>query len=140
MKTVRFATVVHACGSPETYLLLMDPVKDRTLQTAVTAHRVMTFHQNVVGTKTDRGEVGFAAGPARQFFVFPKSLRVFAGRAIVGTKYDLLHSGDMPQRERASPPHPAEKGKPKPPATRREKLKTAGAEKVVAFQPKPAKD
>jgi hypothetical protein len=82
VKTVRFSKVVEKSGAPETYLVLMDPAKDRTLQAAVKAQRVMTVAQESVGTKTDRGEVGFHPGPSRQFLVFPKSLR--ADRDVVG--------------------------------------------------------
>ena len=79
VKTARFSKVVEKCGDPETYLLLMDPAKDRTFQAGLKAQRVMTVFQEAVGTKTDRGEVGFQPGRGRQFLVFPKSLVPFAG-------------------------------------------------------------
>jgi hypothetical protein len=79
VKTARFSKVVEKCGDPETYLLLMDPAKDRTFQAGLKAQRVMTVFQEAVGTKTDRGEVGFQPGRGRQFLVFPKSLTPFAG-------------------------------------------------------------
>ncbi|MEO8353399.1 MAG: hypothetical protein ABI680_16845 [Chthoniobacteraceae bacterium] len=118
MKTARFATVVAKCGSPEIYLALMAPEKDRALQTAVKAQRVMTVSQESVGTKADRGEVGFEAGRARQFLIFPKSLRAFAGRTVVGVKYDLIGSREPPKSERAAPPRPHKKPKPKRPVRR----------------------
>jgi hypothetical protein len=34
VKTARFSKVVEKCGEPETYLLLMDPAKDRTFKRA----------------------------------------------------------------------------------------------------------
>ena len=59
MKTARFATVVAKAGRPEVYLALMDPAKDRVLQAALKANRVMTVSQETVGHKTDRGQIGF---------------------------------------------------------------------------------
>jgi hypothetical protein len=88
MKSVRFTRVVQACGKPETHLVLVAPAKDRTLQAAVKAHRVMTVLQETVGNKADHGEIGFKPGGSRQFLVFPKSLRRFEGQAVVGIKYD----------------------------------------------------
>lgn len=113
----------------------MDPAKDRRLQAAVKAHRVMTVAQEAVGTKTDRGEVGFHPGPSRQFFVFPKSLCAFADRTVVGIKYDLLSSPDVPKSQRAAPPRPTKKSKPKPaPKVRPEKTQMPTPRKVVAFK------
>src|SRR4051812_2578630 len=100
MKTARFAKIVERCGAPETHLVLMDPAKDRALQAAVKAQRVMTVFQESVGTKTDRAEVGFDPGPGRQFLVFPKSLKPFAGTSVVGIKYDLISSPEVPKSER----------------------------------------
>lgn len=139
MKNVRFAQVVEKSGAPEPYLVLMDPKKDRTLRVAVKAQRVMTVMQETVGAKADRGEVGFHPGPHRQFLVFPKSLRAFANRAVIGIKYELLSSTDVPKSKRASSPRPLKKSKPKatPPAkVRREKTPDASSNsKVVAFRP-----
>ena len=114
MKTARFSKVVEKCGEPETYLLLMEPAKDRTFQAAVKAERVMTVFQDAVGTKTDRGEVGFKPGRGRQFLVFPKSLQSFAGQTVVGIKYDLISSPEVPKSQRAKVPRPPKKTKPKP--------------------------
>jgi len=73
MKTARFAAVVEAAGKPDTHLLLVSPEKDKALQAAIKAHRVMTVHQELVGNKADHGTVGFVPGRARQFLIFPKS-------------------------------------------------------------------
>ncbi len=135
VKTVRFSKVVEQSGAPETYLVLMDPRKDRTLQAAVQAQRVMTVAQQTVSTKTDRGAVGFHPGPSRQFLVFPKSLRAFADRDVVGIKYDLLSSPDVPRSQRAAAPRPPKKSKPEPaPKARREKTESPAGRKVVAFK------
>ena len=113
VKTVRFTQVVDRCGAPEAHLVLMDPTKDRALQSAVKAHRVMTVFQESVGTKADRGEIGFHPGPGRQFFVFLKSLKSFEGRSVVGIKYDLISSPELPKRERAKALRPSKMAKPK---------------------------
>ncbi len=63
----------------------------------------MTVSQEPVGTKADRGEVGFEPGRARQSLIFPKSLRAFGGHTVVGVKYDLLSSREIPKGERAAP-------------------------------------
>ena len=102
MQTVRFANVVAKCGEPETHLLLIDPAKDRALQAAIKAERVMTVFQNAVGSKADHGTIGFEPGKERQFLVFPKSLRAFTGKNVVGIKYDLLSPGENPKAERLS--------------------------------------
>ena len=131
---------MEKCGEPETYLLLMDPAKDRTFQAAVKAKRVMTVFQQAVGTKTDRGEIGFEAGRNRQFLVFPKSLRAFAGRSVVGIKYDLLNSPEVPKNRRAKAPQPPKKPKRKPAAKPpREKAEPPPKHNVVAFQRPPEK-
>jgi hypothetical protein len=106
VKTVRFSQVVAKCGKPESYLVFVDPAKDRALQSVIKAQRVMTVFQEAVGTKTDRAEIGFHPGPGRQFLVFPKSLRTFADRKVVGIKYDLLHVAEVPKGKRATKPRP----------------------------------
>jgi hypothetical protein len=59
VKTVRFTQVVERCGAPEAHLVLTDPTKDRALQSAMKAQRMMTVFQESVGTKADRDEMGF---------------------------------------------------------------------------------
>src|SRR4051794_11333634 len=116
----------------------MDPAKDRELQAAVKAQRVMTVFQESVGTKTDRGEVGFDPGPGRQFLVFPKSLKPFAGNSVVGIKYDLLNSPEVPKSERAKAPRPPKKAKTKPAAKpRKGKPEAPPKHNVVAFKRPP---
>ena len=119
----------------------MDPAKDRALQSAVKAQRVMTVFQESVGTKTDRGEVGFEPGPGRQFLIFPKSLKPFVGRSVVGIKYDLISSPDVPKSERANAPRSPKKAKPKPAAkTREKKTEPPPKPNVVAFKRPPEKE
>jgi hypothetical protein len=90
MNTVRFAKLVAECGRPENHLVLTDPAKDKLLQAAIKASRVLTIHQEQGGT--NYGTFGFSAGRERQFLVFPKSLARFKDARIVGIKYDLLAS------------------------------------------------
>lgn len=136
MQTVRFAKVVEKCGEPESYLLLMDPAKDRTFQSAIKAERVMTVLQPTVGTKADRGEIGFEPGPARQFLVFPKTLRAFKGRTVVGIKYNLLQADETSKGERAPASQPEKKRKHEPAKKEKPQPVAKSEPKVVAPVPK----
>jgi hypothetical protein len=60
MKTARFAAVVEAAGKPDTHLLLVSPERDKALQAAISTHRVMTVHQELVGNKADHGICRFS--------------------------------------------------------------------------------
>lgn len=95
--------------------MLMKPEKDRTLQTAIKANRLMTVNLQVVGTKAERGHIGFEPGPNRQFLIFPKSLLKFSGREVIGINYDLFLPPPKSQRKQA----PKSKSKPKQAATHR---------------------
>jgi hypothetical protein len=112
MKTARFAAVVEASGNPRTHLVLVSPENDKILQAAIKTHRVMTVHQELVGNKADHASVGFEAGRARQFLIFPKSISKFKGIHIVGVKYDLLDA--RPSKERATPAKTPKNAEPKP--------------------------
>src|SRR5688572_18920909 len=118
VKTVRFSQVVKRGGEPETYLVLKKPAQDKTLQAAIKAHRVMTVFQETVGTKTDHGKVGFEEGRSRQYLVFPKSIRAFEGRKVVGIKYDLLSSEEVPKSKRPRPARAPKKRARKTPRSR----------------------
>lgn len=129
-------------------MVLVEPSKDRALQAAIKAQRVMTVQQAAAGSKTDRGEIGFNPGVSRQFLVFPKSLRSFAGRSVVGIKYDLLGSAEIPEKDRVPAPRPlkrkpARKPEPKPSrvsgaATAKPK-RARGAKADPEKKPKPVK-
>jgi hypothetical protein len=97
VSTVRFAKVVEACGKPDVHLLLIDPAKDKPLQAAIKADRVMTLYQQSGGT--DHGIVGFEQGRSRQFLVFPEPLKPFLGQRIVGIKYELLEGTSASKKE-----------------------------------------
>src|SRR5580704_14989840 len=108
VSTVRFSKVIEASGKPDIHLLLIDPAKDKTLQTAIKSDRVMTVYQQ--SGETDHGIVGFEQGRSRQFLVFPKPLKAFQGQRIVGIKYELLEDAPTPK------PEPAKKEPAKPAA------------------------
>src|SRR5688572_25315198 len=90
MKTVRFAEVVAKSGAPEAYQLWLPPKQDRAFQRAAKEHRVMTIHQENVGAKKDHGTVGFLEEPQAQYLIFPKTLRAFSERKVIGINYELL--------------------------------------------------
>src|SRR5688572_17278959 len=91
MKTVRFSLVVKKSGQPEPHTLWTKPESDRELQQALKSNRVMTVHQSSVGTRKDYGTVGFAkSSGGGEILIFPKSLKTFEGKRVVGVKYDLL--------------------------------------------------
>jgi hypothetical protein len=137
VKTARFAKVVEKCGKPKVHLALIDPAEDRTMKAAVKEQRAMTIWRESVGTKADRGKIGFEPGPGRQFLIFPKSLRAFAGRTVVGIKYDLLDSREVPKSERATLRRAPTKPKPKPSSKhKREKRASPVPDNVVAFNGK----
>ncbi len=57
---------------------------------AVKAHRVMTVKRDNVGQRKDHAEIGFLQEPLSLYLEFPRSLGQFAGKRIIGIKYDLL--------------------------------------------------
>src|SRR4051812_9191307 len=97
MKTVRFAEVVAASGRPEVHLLLLEPEKDPALQRAIKAGKVMTIHQATVGHAADYGTIGFEK-VGGQILIFPKSVKRFEGRRVVGINFEL--TADPPGKER----------------------------------------
>ncbi len=121
--------------------MLVDPKKDRTLQAAVKGHRVMTLKQNLKGTQTDRGEVGFDPGRSRQYLIFPKSLKSFEGRSVVGIRYELFTEAAVqpkakPKAQKQSPRGTRKPGKPKRQAPeKRAKHEPPPKDKIIPFQP-----
>ena len=97
--TARFVAVVEQAGAPEQVIPWKDPARDPKFQKAIREDRVMTITLPAGGSKKDFGVVGFEREKNAAFVIFPKSLKQFAGKRIVGIKYDLL-----------APPKPA--GKP----------------------------
>lgn len=126
MKTARFTAVVNAAGAPEVHPLWLAPDKDLGLKRAVRDCRVMTIHQALRGTKADYGTVGLHLEGSTQVLVFPKSLRRFGDRHIVGIDYRLIRQPDAPdpvsrdelrpvKKTIAPPPLPKAQTEPVPP-------------------------
>ena len=88
VKTARFADVVERCGEPEVYTLWQNPRTDRHFQSIIKTTRVMTVRASDTGTEF--GEVGFREQKGAQYLEFPKSLRRFAEKRVVGIKWDLV--------------------------------------------------
>ena len=90
MKTARFADVVEKAGKPTPYSLWQSPAKDPNFQKALKADRVMTVHHETVGHAKDYGTVGYTKDKQALLFLFPKSVKRFEGKRIIGIKYELV--------------------------------------------------
>jgi hypothetical protein len=88
VKAVRFAQVVEKAGEPEVYTLWRKPTQDRHLQSLIKNHRVMTIQKSDSGTEF--GFVGLKEGKAASYLEFPKSLKRFENKRIVGIKWDMV--------------------------------------------------
>ena len=82
VKTARFSQVVEKCGRPQVYTLWQKPAADRHLQAQIKNSRVMTIQKSKSGT--DFGVVGFKGRKGATYLVFPKSLKRFADKRIIG--------------------------------------------------------
>jgi hypothetical protein len=89
-KTIRFADIVEKAGRPEVYTLWQKPKADRHLQSLIKNNRVMTILPTETGG--DFGLVGFKETKSARYLVFPKSLKRFENRRVVGIKWDLVSS------------------------------------------------
>ena len=88
VKTIRFAAVVEISGTPEVYTLWQKPAADRRFQSLLKNHRVMTIQPSEAGT--DFGVVEFCERKGATYLAFPKSLKPFEGKRIVGINWDLV--------------------------------------------------
>jgi len=88
VKTVRFAEVVEKADRPETYILWQKPTADKNLQSQIKGNRMMTIQRSESGTEF--GIVGFKQAKGATYVVFPKSLKRFENRRVVGINWDLL--------------------------------------------------
>ena len=88
VKTVRFTQVVETCGKPQVYTLWQKPSADRRLQSQLKNNRVMTILRSPTGT--DFGIVGFKENKEARYLIFPKSLKRFADKRIVGLDWALV--------------------------------------------------
>jgi len=88
VKTARFAEVVERCGTPESYTLWRKPSDDPRLKKLITQNHIMTVRHQKGGAYF--GEVGLREAKAASYLAFPKSLKQFEGKRIVGIKWDLV--------------------------------------------------
>ena len=88
VKTGRFSEIVEKAGRPESYTLWQKPSADRSLQSAIKNNRIMTIQRTESGTEF--GIVGFKQTKDARYLVFPKSLKRFENRRVVGINWDLV--------------------------------------------------
>ena len=88
VKNARFAQVVEKAGKPEVYTLWQKPAQDRHLQSEIKNNRVMTIQKSDTGSEF--GIVGFKEHKGASYLIFPKSLKRFENRRIVGINWDLV--------------------------------------------------
>jgi len=87
-KTARFAQVIEECGKPQVYTLWQKPSTDRHLQGELKKNRVMTVLKTESGT--DFGIAGFKESKGATHLVFPKSLKHFVDKRVVGIDWTLV--------------------------------------------------
>jgi hypothetical protein len=90
MKTIRFGDLVRNSGRPRTLTVWSTPGRSPELQKAIRARRVLTVHQENVGTKRDFGVIGFHPDPLASYLVFPRRLSARPGEKVIGINYALL--------------------------------------------------
>ena len=88
VKTVRFAQVIEKAGKPEVYTLWQKPAQDRHLQSEIKNNRVMTIQKSE--SDTEFGVAGFKEHKGASYLIFPKSLKRFENKRIVGINWDLV--------------------------------------------------
>ena len=87
-KTARFSHVIEKCGKPQVYTLWQKPSTDRHLQAQLKNNRVMTILKTESGT--DFGIAGFKEKKGATYLVFPKSLKQFADKRVIGIDWTLI--------------------------------------------------
>lgn len=88
IKTARFSQITESCGKPQVYTLWQKPSADRNLQAQITKTRVMTILKSESGT--DFGILGFMESREARYLIFPKSLKRFAEKRIIGIDWTLV--------------------------------------------------
>jgi len=88
VKTARFTQVIERCGKPQVYTLWQKPSIDRHLQSQLKNNRVMTILKSQSGT--DFGIVGLNENKDARYLIFPKSLKRFAEKRIIGIDWALV--------------------------------------------------
>jgi hypothetical protein len=88
IKTARFSQIIESCGKPLVYTPWQKPSADRHLQAQISKTRVMTILRSESGT--DFGIVGFKESREARYLIFPKSLKRFAEKRIIGIDWALV--------------------------------------------------
>ena len=121
---VRLTRIVETCGRPEPVTLWKNPRLDKGFQSAVAQNRVMTIKQEPGESRKDFGVVGFHKEPNTAYWVFPRPLRAFENKRVIGINYDLLKDAPVrapsifpPLARAARPRRKSERG-PEPKAKR----------------------
>jgi hypothetical protein len=70
--------------------LWQKPKTDRHFQSLIKNNRIMTVQASDSGTEF--GTVGFNQSKGARYLAFPKSLKRFEAKRIVGIKWDLVQS------------------------------------------------
>ena len=91
VKSARFAVVVEKCGTPDVYTLWMKPEADRKFQALIKSHKVMTIQATEAGTEF--GIADYCERKGARYLAFPKSLKRFSDRRIVGINWELVNTG-----------------------------------------------
>ena len=87
-KTIRFSQIVEEYGQPNVYTLWEKPAADRRFQAQLKNNRVMTILKSESGT--DFGIVSLKESKEARYLIFPKSLKRFADKRIVGIDWALV--------------------------------------------------
>ena len=88
VKTARFSQIIESCGKPLVYTLWQKPSADRHLQAEIKKTRVITILKSESGT--DFGIVAFKESREARYLIFPKSLKSFAEKRIIGIDWALV--------------------------------------------------
>jgi hypothetical protein len=88
VKTARVSQLIESCGKPRVYTLWQKPSTDRHLQAEIKKTRVMTILKSESGS--DFGIVGFKESREARYLIFPKSLKRFAEKRIIGVDWALV--------------------------------------------------
>ena len=88
IKTARFSHLVEKCDKPQVYTLWQKPAADRHLQAEIKKNRVMTILKSESGT--DFGIIGLKESKEARYLIFPKSLKLFAEKRIIGIDWALV--------------------------------------------------
>ena len=87
-ETARFSRIVEKCGQPNVYTLWQKPAADQRFQAQLKNNRVMTVQKSESGT--DFGVIGFKESKGARYLVFPKSLKQFVDKRVVGVDWTLV--------------------------------------------------